>query len=126
MNFETDPALSPSAIRRWTIAPLVTRWSCLTSRWTHPQLVGSGSLNNLLLSGSRLLVLLHAGTTLSASKGRPLRHMACNTTASLRVTATFARLNPIRSRNLRLDGDYRLRNSLAHGPYYDPTDFARR
>jgi len=35
-----------------------------------------------------------------ASKGRPLRHIACSTTASFRATATFARLNPMRSRSL--------------------------
>lgn len=45
MMFETDPAMSRSAIRRKTIAARISRWSsCLTSRWTHPQLSGSGFL----------------------------------------------------------------------------------
>ena len=44
MRFETDPAMSRSAIRRQPIAARISRWSsCLTSRWTHPQLTGSGS-----------------------------------------------------------------------------------
>lgn len=45
MMFETDPAMSRSAIRPKTIAARISRWSsCLTSRWTHPQLSGSGFL----------------------------------------------------------------------------------
>jgi len=45
MMFETDPAMSRSAIHPWTIAASISRWSsCLTSRWTHPQRSGSGSL----------------------------------------------------------------------------------
>ena len=45
MMFETDPAMSRSAIRQKTIAARISRWSsCLTSRWTHPQLSGSGFL----------------------------------------------------------------------------------
>ena len=45
MMFETDPAMSRSAIRPKTIAARISRWSsCLTSRWTHPQLLDSGFL----------------------------------------------------------------------------------
>ena len=102
MRFETDPAMSRSAIRRQPIAARISRWSsCLTSRWTHPQLTSSGSSGSRLRFGGLLFFLVHAGTSLSASNGCPLRHMACSTTASLRATATFARLNPMRSRSLR-------------------------
>ncbi len=46
MMFETDPAMSRSAIRPKTIAARISRWSsCLTSRWTHPRLSGSGFLD---------------------------------------------------------------------------------
>ena len=101
MMFETDPAMSRSAIRPKTIAARISRWSsCLTSRWTHPQLSGSGFLGGPTYWGLPL-INLHPVAHPSASKGRPLRHIACSTTASFRATATFARLNPMRSRNLR-------------------------
>lgn len=52
MMFETDPAMSRSAIRPKTIAARISRWSsCLTSRWTHPQLSGSGSLGGPTFRG---------------------------------------------------------------------------
>lgn len=102
MRFETDPAMSPSAIRRQPIAARISRWSsCLTSRWTHPQPDGSGSLCGPLHRRPLLGATGHAGTVPSASNGRPLRHIACRITASLRATATFARLNPMRSRSFR-------------------------
>lgn len=101
MMFETDPAMSRSAIRPKTIAARISRWSsCLTSRWTHPQPSGSGFLGGPTFRGPAF-ELCSSGQHPSASKGRPLRHIACNTTASFRATATFARLNPMRSRNLR-------------------------
>ena len=101
MMFETDPAMSRSAIRPKTIAARISRWSsCLTSRWTHPQLSGSGFLGGLPFGGLPLMGVYPVSHP-SASKGRPLRHIACSTTASFRATATFARLNPMRSRSLR-------------------------
>ena len=52
MMFETDPAMSPSAIQRLPIAASISRWSSsLTSRWTHPQLSGSGSLGDPTFRG---------------------------------------------------------------------------
>ena len=52
MMFETDPAMSRSAIRPKTIAARISRWSsCLTSRWTHPQLSGSGFLGGPTFRG---------------------------------------------------------------------------
>ena len=51
--------------------------------------------------GHHLVAKAHTATAPSVSNERPLRHIACKITASLRATATFARLNPIRSRNFR-------------------------
>lgn len=45
-------------------------------------------------------ICVHPVAHPSASQGCPLRHIACSTTASFRATATLARLNPMRSRNL--------------------------
>lgn len=44
MIFETDPAMSRSAICCLPMAASISWWSpCLTFRWTHPQLSGSRS-----------------------------------------------------------------------------------
>lgn len=106
MRFETDPAMSRSAIQCQPIAARISRWSlCLTSRRTHPQPETADFLayRSLREQGQmfRSLHAVHADTGPSASNARPLLHMAYNTTTSLRATATLARLNPTRSRSPR-------------------------
>ena len=71
MMFETDPAMSRSAIRPKTIAARISRWSsCLTSRWTHPQLSGSGSLGGPTFRGS-VFDICSSGSTSFRFEGPP-------------------------------------------------------
>jgi hypothetical protein len=73
-------------------APGISRWPVQRPGWTPPLLVGDEVWRDRVCYAAMVVV--------PASKGFPLFHIACRTTASLRATATTARLKPIRARRL--------------------------